>query len=723
MHDHSQTVTAERVRLLYRQMPLVLAINVANAALVGFALWEPATAPALTLWMGALALVTALRAALWGWYVRRRPDDAGMAPWGLRFAVASAASAALWGATALLFMDFERPLTVLLVAFVVAGMAAGAVTGQASHLPTFYAYLLASVLPMALRLFIEGTRISVSMGALVLIFTAGLALIGRTFNATLTRRIQLAEEMQRFAGGLERQVRERTDALQALNDRFHGILSSIDDHVFMIGRSGALLYASPSALRDFGTTASADRIATWSDLGLPPDEAAVIEALHREVLDTGAGTTGEVTHHRPDEPRRHEYRLNPLAGPDGAVHAVVAVSRDITGRRQAEQALEEARTAAEQADQAKSRFLAAASHDLRQPMQSMFLFAGALRSRLDDPQGQDMLAMLERGLDTLKGLLDSLLDVSRLDANVIEPRVEALPVRPLLDDIVAAYQPVAASRGLDVRIGEHCDVQVRSDPMLLGRMVRNLVENAIRYTERGGVVVDCVIDGDAVLIEVRDTGIGIAPDQLDRIFEEFHQIGNPSRDKARGLGLGLAIVQRLSGILDHPVAVRSAPGRGSVFSVRLPRDAASPLPAPVPEPQAETPRDGKLVVLVDDDAIVLLGLRATLESCGYQTLIAGSIDQALDRLSADGRTPDLVIADYRLRGGAVGTDAVRAIRERTGRPLPGIILTGETGAECARDAAEHDCNIILKPVTPRQLAACLERLTGESREAKPATPC
>ncbi|HYH37481.1 MAG TPA: PAS domain-containing hybrid sensor histidine kinase/response regulator [Azospirillum sp.] len=722
MHDHSQTVAAERIRLLYRQMPLVLVVNVVNTALVGFALWEPATAATLVLWIGALALVTAARAALWGWYVRRRPEDTDMAPWGRRFAVASAVSGLLWGATALLFMDFERPLTVLLVAFVVAGMAAGAVTGLASHLPTFYAYLLASVPLMALRLFIEGDRISVSMGALVLIFTAGLVLIGRTFNATLTRRIQLAEEMQRLAGGLEREVRDRTEALQALNDRFHGILSSIDDHVFMIGRSGALLYASPSALRDFGAADGPERIAAWSDLGLPPDEATAIEALYREVLDTGAGTTGEVTHLRPDGPHRHEYRLNPLAGPDGAVRAVIAVSRDITERRQAEQALEEARAAAEQANQAKSRFLAAASHDLRQPMQSMFLFAGALRSRLDDPQGQDMLTMLERGLDTLKGLLDSLLDVSRLDANVIEPRLEPLAIRPFLDDIVAAYQPVAASRGLEVRIGEHCEVQVLSDPMLLGRMVRNLVENAIRYTERGGVVVDCVIDGDAVLIEVRDTGIGIAPDQIDRIFEEFHQIGNPGRDKARGLGLGLAIVQRLSGILGHPVAVRSAPGRGSVFSVRVPLNSASPLPSPIPEPHAEASRDGKLVVLVDDDAIVLLGLRATLESCGYQTLIAGSIDQALDRLAADGRTPDLVISDYRLRGGAVGTDAVRAIRQHAGRPLPGIILTGETGAECARDAAEHSCSIIHKPVTPRQLAACLERLTGEPREAKPATP-
>ena len=713
MHDQSPSVTAERIRLLYRQMPLVLAANVLNASLIVFALWSPAAAPRLLGWAGALALATAVRTGLWGWYLRRRPADGEMAPWGLRYTVTSAVSGLLWGATALLFIESGAPLTVLLIAFVVGGMAAGAVTAQSSHLPAFYTYLLTSVLPLAGRLVAEGDRVSLSMAALCVVFSIGLALIGRNFNDALTRRLQLTEEKRDLAENLERQVRERTDALLTVNDQLNGILSTTDDHVFMICWSGALLYASPSALRDFGIDGRSIAGKGWADIGLSPEAAAALEDMHRRVTETGTAVTEEITHATADGPRRHEYKFNPMFGPDGRISAVIAVSRDVTERRRTEQALEEARAAAENADQGKSRFLAAASHDLRQPMQSMFLFAGALRPRIADTQGQEMLTMLERGLDTLKGLLDSLLDVSQLDVNVIQPRISAVAVRPFLEGIVAAYQPIAASRGLAVRIGADCDVQALSDPTLLGRMVRNLVENAIRYTERGGVMLDCRTEGNFLLIEVSDTGIGIAPEQLERVFEEFHQVDNPGRDKSRGLGLGLAIVQRLAGILDHPVEVRSSPGRGSVFSIRVPLDTTPAIqPTTAAHLPADVPRDGKLVVLVDDDAIVLLGLRATLEGCGYQTVIAGSTEQALERLAGAGRAPDLVISDYRLRGGAVGTDAILAIRARVGQPVPGIILTGETGAECAREAAEHGFSIIHKPVTPRQLAACLERITG-----------
>ncbi|WP_448187808.1 ATP-binding protein [Azospirillum sp. sgz301742] len=712
MHDQSPSVAAERIRLLYRQMPLVLTANVLNASLIVFALWSPASAPRLLEWAGGLALVTAVRTGLWAWYLRRRPADADMAPWGLRYTVSSAASGLLWGITALLFIQPGAPLTLLLIAFVVAGMAAGAVTALSSHLPAFYSYLLTSILPLAGRLVAEGDRVSLTMAALVAVFTVGLALIGRNFHDALTRRLELTEEKHQLAESLEQQVRERTDALLAVNHQLNGILSTTDDHVFMICWSGALLYASPSALRDFGIDGGSISGKSWTDLGLSPEAAAALDGMHHRVTETGAAATEEITHATPGGPRRHEYRFNPMTGADGRIGAVIAVSRDVTERRRTEQALEEARAAAELADQSKSRFLAAASHDLRQPMQSMFLFAGALRPRIADVQGQEMLTMLERGLDTLKGLLDSLLDVSQLDVNVIQPRISTIAIRPFLDGIVAAYQPIAASRGLAVRIGEDCEVQALSDPTLLGRMVRNLVENAIRYTERGGVVVDCHTTGNFLLIEVSDTGIGIAPDQLERIFDEFHQVDNPGRDKARGLGLGLAIVQRLAGILDHPVEVRSALGRGSVFSIRVPLDTAAASQPAAPDAPSAVTRDGKLVVLVDDDAIVLLGLRATLESCGYQTVIAGSTEQALERLAAAGREPDLVISDYRLRGGAVGTDAILAIRARVGRPVPGIILTGETGAECAREAAEHGFSIIHKPVTPRQLAACLERITG-----------
>ncbi|HYH19940.1 MAG TPA: ATP-binding protein [Azospirillum sp.] len=738
----SAHVRAERIRLLYRHAPAVLAANLINGTLVTVALWG-AVEPALLLgWAGVLGVTTLLRAGLWLWFRRSRPDEAEMPRWARDYTVGSAVSALLWGGTAFLFVRSDEPVTLLVMSFVIGGMAAGSVTGLASHMPAFRLYLLGTVLPLAVRLFAEGDRASLAMGGMAVVFAIGIALLGRTHYATLVNGLELSEERRRLLADREREVRERTRDLASANDRLraeaaerrraedeerrlsaevvrqagqlNSILSAVTDHVFMICQSGTLLYASPSALRDLGVDASMNGADVagrrWADLGLPPEEVAVLEALHRRVVGGSESVTGEVWHRTPQGQRLHEYKFTPLAEPDGRISAVIAVSRDVTERVEAETALESARADAERANQAKSRFLAAASHDLRQPMQSMFLFAGALRQHLrDNKPGLDMLVMLERGLDTLKGLLDSLLDVSRLDVNVIQPEIGGVRLRPLMDEVGASYVPIAAAKGLSLRVDGPADVQVRSDARLLGRMIRNLVENAVRYTERGEVRLECRVAGDKAVVAVRDTGIGIPPDQMEKIFEEFHQLHNPERDKARGMGLGLSIVQRLSAILDHPVRVSSEPGMGSCFAFEVPLDAAARPPA-VEEGAAAARGAGGLAVLVDDDAIVLLGLRATFEEWGFETVVAGSTEQALERLERVTRVPDLIVADYRLRGGKVGTEAILKIRERLGAAVPGVILTGETGSECARDAAEHGLGVIQKPVTPRHLHAALERL-------------
>jgi CheY-like chemotaxis protein/anti-sigma regulatory factor (Ser/Thr protein kinase) len=256
-----------------------------------------------------------------------------------------------------------------------------------------------------------------------------------------------------------------------------------------------------------------------------------------------------------------------------------------------------------------------------------------------------------------------------------------------------------------------CLSAVRSDRILLGRMVRNLVENALRYTEVGRIGIECrKVDG-GLSIEVHDTGIGIPLEHLDRIWEEFHQVGNPERDRNCGLGLGLTIVQRLSRLLGHRVEVRSTPGKGSVFSIEVPLGELTPQHAPA----SVTPvaGNGRYAVLVDDDVIVLLGLKATLEDWGYEVLAAGACDQVLARLRESGRQPDVVVADYRLREGRTGTEAILRVRETYSADIPSILLTGETGAEVQSDAAEHNLGIIHKPVTPRQLGVALDRLLAK----------
>jgi CheY-like chemotaxis protein/anti-sigma regulatory factor (Ser/Thr protein kinase) len=287
---------------------------------------------------------------------------------------------------------------------------------------------------------------------------------------------------------------------------------------------------------------------------------------------------------------------------------------------------------------------------------------------------------------------------------VVEPRIEEFAIDQLIEMIGADYTPIAAAKGLKFQISR-CSSTVRSDRTLLGRMLRNLVENALRYTDTGGVAIACHGADGTLRLEVHDTGIGIPAEHLTWIWEEFHQVSNPERDRNRGLGLGLAIVQRLSVLLGHPVDVRSTPGQGSVFSILLPLGRSEPQPTSVAA--IEKPNETRLVVLVDDDAIVLLGLKAMLKEWGYDVLAASSTDQALDALKKDGRHPDMVIVDYRLREQRKGTEAVLRVREACGENIPGIILTGETGTEAEKDAADHGLALIHKPVTPRQLSAVL----------------
>ncbi|MDR6775148.1 ATP-binding protein [Azospirillum sp. BE72] len=443
-----------------------------------------------------------------------------------------------------------------------------------------------------------------------------------------------------------------------------------------------------------------------------PSLREAAEPLFRQVLETGEPIHGIELHgttaSHPGIERDWIEDFYPLKGPDGTVVAVGAIVREVTEERQAKRALEAAKQEAEVASRSKSKFLAAASHDLRQPMQSLFLFAAALERHLD-ASGREKLVQLERSLEALKGLLDSLLDVSKLEAGLVTITLQDIPVNAVLDELRAAYQPVAESRGLAWHMPD-CFETVRSDRVLLGRLLRNLIENAVRYTEGGGVTVRCLPEQDRVRVEVEDTGIGIPPEELSRIFEEFHQVANVERNRQQGLGLGLAIVQRIANLLGYTVEVRSRVGRGSTFSFSIPRGAATPAVAPESAGGAGTARVGpeRLAVVVDDEVMVLMGLQAMLRDWGCTVIVASGADQAVDRLRAAGRCPDFILADYRLGRGELGTEAVARIREFCGQEVLGVLLTGETGTESLREAAAHGLRILHKPVTARHLADALD---------------
>ncbi|MGY0781941.1 PAS domain-containing protein [Azospirillum argentinense] len=470
----------------------------------------------------------------------------------------------------------------------------------------------------------------------------------------------------------------------------------------------------------------------WSNelyrvLGLDPSAhpatmASWIGTLHPDDRERVLGERSKVVTGRLPQTRL-EYRV---VRPDGSVRWLEAVCRvvraddgtplhltgleiDVTDRHAMEDQLQRAKIEAERANLSKSKFLAAASHDLRQPMQSMFLFAGVLRGHVHNQRGQHALGMLVRGLDALQGLLDSLLDVSRLDAETIHPNFESAMLRPLLEQIGALHAPVAESKGLALHLDMRCDGAVRTDRHMLARMVRNLLENALRYTDHGFVRLSCeAVDGWA-RIAVQDSGIGIAANQMELIFEEFHQVGNPGRDRSQGLGLGLSIVQRLSKLLGHPVTVSSTPAVGSTFTVDVPLADAPPARPATPCKARAIDGAGRLAVLVDDDAIVLSGLQAIFQDWGYETLIGLNADDAVERLKEAGRAPDVIVADYRLQGGSTGIQAIHRLRDCVGADVSGILLTGESGTEWQREAAEHGLGVVIKPATPQQLGEALTR--------------
>nr|WP_240990277.1 hybrid sensor histidine kinase/response regulator [Cupriavidus taiwanensis] len=388
---------------------------------------------------------------------------------------------------------------------------------------------------------------------------------------------------------------------------------------------------------------------------------------------------------------------------------LIAQLREQTARAEA------AQHAAEEASRAKSVFLASASHDLRQPLHAMGLFLVSLgRTWLDERQRQ-LLAHIEASSGAAREMLNSLLDFSKLEAGVITPRARAFRLQPLLHKLENEFAPQAEARGLVYRTRD-TTVTLHGDPTLVELVLRNLIANAIRYTQQGGVLVACRKRGARATIEVWDTGIGIPAAQHRAIFREFHQLGNPERDQRKGLGLGLAIVEGLARTMQTRVTLASSPGRGSVFRFGMPQAWESPEESPPPPARA---LDGLRVLVIDDDEAIRSAMSELLSAWRCECRTVESEEQALAALAEF--TPRLVLADYRLRGHHTGQQALDAIRQRLGRHVPAIIITGDTAADRLRTAHASGTALLHKPVVPQELQAAIGTLLREfPAQVKPA---
>lgn len=385
--------------------------------------------------------------------------------------------------------------------------------------------------------------------------------------------------------------------------------------------------------------------------------------------------------------------------------------------RQQSDITNQARLEAERANQAKSVFLACASHDLRQPMHALGLFLVALGRTDLNPKQTELVGHIAASAGAARDMLNTLLDFSRVEAGVIVARPAPFSVQALLLKLESEFAPQARAKGLHYRTRDSGAVAC-ADPLLLEMVMRNLIANAIRYTERGGILVACRPSGAGLTLQVWDTGIGIPAAQHDEIFREFHQLANPERDRQKGLGLGLAIVQGLLAAMDLSISLASREERGSVFRVRLPR-AAMPARAAATAPAAPAWSDpaaapslaGLRILMVDDDHLSRVVLAELLADWGSHCIALSSIAEAVPALQEF--LPDLVITDFRLRDQRTGNDVLAAIAEELGRDLPAIILTGDTAPERLRDAHASGAMLLHKPVDAAVLQAAIHNLLAQ----------
>jgi signal transduction histidine kinase/CheY-like chemotaxis protein len=435
-----------------------------------------------------------------------------------------------------------------------------------------------------------------------------------------------------------------------------------------------------------------------------------IQALQRGAARIGSGALDHRIHIRTgDELEALGEQFNSMASQLQASYATL------------EQKVEERTHQLRLANLAKSRFLAAASHDLRQPLHALNLFVSQLRTEADLNEKGRLITRIDAAVAAMNQLFNALLDVSKLDAGVLTPDISEFPADHLLRRIETTFLPAAREKGLRLRVVA-CRAWLRSDFILLERIMLNLVSNAVRYTARGGIVIGCRRRGDHLRIDVCDSGIGIAQHQQRDIFGEFYQVPGAQGDRRSGLGLGLAIVERLCQLLDHPMELRSTPGVGSRFSVCVPSTSTARLlaePSMLPQWGVD-PASGRLVVVIDDDSLVLDGMRGVLKSWGCEVVTANSDEAAVAALARCRQQPDLIISDYRLGSGKTGFEAIARVRSIIGTRIPAFLISGDTAPERLREASASGFHLLHKPVLPMTLRAMVNRLLND--QSSPAAP-
>jgi two-component system CheB/CheR fusion protein len=548
--------------------------------------------------------------------------------------------------------------------------------------------------------------------------------VNEEFQSTNEELLASKEELQSLneeLTALNSQLQETLERQRTTADDLQNVLYSTNVATLFLDRDLRIRFFTP-ATRSLFTILPVDIGRPLADLhslaaddALAGDATAVLANLtpvEREVEAAGG--------------QWFRRRILPYLVHGGRVEGVVITFNDITHRKRVAEALEAARREAEIANTAKSRFLAAASHDLRQPLQTLSLLQGLLAKTVQGDKAQSLVARQEDTLGAMAAMLDTLLDINQIEAGIIKADFRRFRIGEILVHKREEFGYLATAKGLQLRVVD-CAQEVYSDPRLLRQIIRNLLSNALKYTEAGKILLGCRRRGPLLSVEVWDTGIGIPDGELQTIFEEYYQVGNDARERSRGLGLGLSIVERLSTLLGHRVRVRSRQGKGSMFAIEIPFAtglSTSQTPAPTTDGKAaavaEPPRSTILIIEDDPDLRDLLGM--LLENEGYQVLAASNGAAALKLVQDGPPPPHLLLADFNLPGGLNGLQTVTRIRQATARAVPAIILTGDISTKTLREVAAEGCTQLNKPAKREDLLQTVAAMLSQDPQRAVAPP-
>jgi PAS domain S-box-containing protein len=494
------------------------------------------------------------------------------------------------------------------------------------------------------------------------------------------------------------------------------------DAILLVDERGQIVYVNAAAVTLFGYPAS--QLIGQTIEQLVPEKSRGIHQRYREGFSAAPATRemgarlvalAACRHDGTEFPA--EIRLAPLEKKEGdgdSVPYILAAVRDVTDRRRITDELRAARAEADGANQAKSRFLATASHDLRQPLQTLQLLNAALARRLTGEGELDLIQRQQAALESMADLLNALLDVTKLESGNIRPNLDVVPVADVLGGLQQQFEALAASRGLGLTIAA-TSLCLRTDRILFRQILQNLLNNALQYTREGGVAVTFREDTEGLAIRIADTGVGIPAPELDRVFDEYYRVDTKG-PRPRGFGLGLTIVRQISRLLGYTVKVESELGRGTTFALHVPAahlvampDAADVQPGPAVA-RLDVPKPA--VLIIEDDAAVRDALELVLSLEGYPTRTADCPAAALETFAGHGAEIDVVVSDFHLGPGKNGLELLEEMREAAARDLPAVILSGDTSPVLARIETVSRVALLRKPVDARQLIARLEDLFG-----------